>query len=122
MNREQFEAWLTSLVVERTLTSEQADDLARQRQLFDERRDTLTRSIAISDDIDGLVEEANLPPGVVVGFHADELITAPSVQSILAIAKERQPERMVYFEPIGFNPFGSAFGSTALPPREPSDE
>lgn len=115
MNEEQFRAWLERLVAQEDLRTEQALDLLEQRRRFDEQRVALVREVFSSDrgiDRDSVLD-GDGTRGFVAGFQADELLIGSSVQEVLAAARQRQPERMVYFEPIGFNPFGSALGTGA---------
>jgi hypothetical protein len=83
MGFEEFVAWIRGLAERGHLTWEQAEDVIRQRALFDEQRSMLE------------VEYA----GLAIGFIADQLVVRPGVGPLLNAARNSsQGERQLYFE------------------------
>lgn len=85
MNYAEFAQWTESLVEERQLTREQAEDVREQRRLFDEERATIELEFA----------------GRIVGFVARERLVSDRVVTLLDEAVSAYEGRQVYFEPIG---------------------
>lgn len=86
MNYEEFENWIRLEVFEGRLLPHQAADLLIQRQLFDENRSWMQKEFLMK----------------VVGFVASERHANPTVSGLVALAQQKYPRRMLYFEPIGF--------------------
>jgi hypothetical protein len=89
MSFEEFAAWLRQELRERRLSENQVSDLLAQRLLFDKER--------------GLIEtEFHYK---VVGYIANERLVTDSTTALLEGAARAHPNRMLYFEPIGFRVF-----------------
>jgi hypothetical protein len=89
MTYEEFADWTYALAEEERLTPDQAEDLRRQRALFDEQREMIEAEYA----------------GAVAGFVDDDLVVTRGVSLILNEALERfGGERQLYFEPLPARP------------------
>jgi hypothetical protein len=99
MNEEQFAEWLSELVGEGSLQPREAEDLLRQRRLFDLNR--------------GEIEAAY--QGRVVGYIEDHLIDRPTVDELLDTAGRYNGQ--IYFEriPVGSRPEPTAENSAQTP-------
>lgn len=85
MTAGEFAYWLGTLVERRRLTSEQADDLRQQRELFDADRERIEQEFA----------------GRVVGFVNEELLVRDGVTEMLSAAVGHYDgQRQLYYEPI----------------------
>lgn len=85
----EFTDWLNDEVAEARMTPFQRNDLLQQKALFDANADTVRR------------EFVNLVVGYVAGVqrsHSD-------LQMLLMNVKAEFPNRLIYFEPIGFDLF-----------------
>ena len=91
MTFEEFSAWLDELVRDGRLDGAAAADLREQRARFEGLRRSLD-----GGDFDRRV----------VGFQAGELLVADSVGELMEQAHERNATALVYFEGVGFDPFG----------------
>ena len=89
MNYEEFAEWLRQELREHRLAESQVDDLLSQRLLFDNNRGSIETEFRLK----------------VVGFVADEFYVKSSVSALLDYAAHMHPNRMLYFEPIGFRIF-----------------
>lgn len=98
MTADEFRAWLETLVGSERIDREQAADLALQREIFDERRSALVDEYAVTESQD-----------MVVGYQHGEELTARSIPELLEQARRHSAYWLVYFEPIGFDPFGGAY-------------
>jgi hypothetical protein len=85
VDNEEFAAWVQSLVQQRRLATEEANDVLEQRRLFDEQRSI------IEAEYDGSV----------VGLVAGERIACRTTAELLDSAAANFGARLVYFEPIG---------------------
>jgi len=65
---------------------DRADDLIRQRRLFDERRKAIETEYYQR----------------VAGYVADKFVSADTTGELLERVQEAFPGRMLYFEPIGY--------------------
>ena len=102
MTLDEFEAWSDAEVADGRLTQDERDDLVQQRIIFDRQRDTIYRTQQISRPEITSQE----PRTLVVGFQRGRRFDAGSVEDLLS-ATETNPG-LVYFEPVNYNPFGSA--------------
>jgi len=85
MTYEEFVTWVESLINRGRLRPEQAQDLIRQRELFDQERSRIEAEFG----------------GYVVGFLDEELVVETGVLTLLTLALERaRGERQLYFEPV----------------------
>jgi hypothetical protein len=91
MTDTEFQAWLRELVENGHMTRPQMNDLMSQKALFNlrfgerddpRRRDFLHR---------------------IVGYIADQLIEGRDIHTLINQAESDFPDRMLYFEPIGFD-------------------
>jgi hypothetical protein len=89
MTDAEFREWLKTLMREGRVTTEQRDDLLAQKDYFDQHRCEIEKQY----------------PNRVVGYVNGTQEVAGTVHEILSRANTRYPGRMVYFEPIGFEPF-----------------
>lgn len=85
MDDKEFEKWLETLVKKGRLSSEQKEDLSKQRELFNSRRQEIEERFG----------------GYVVGFINDSMLVTDNVQGLLEQVRElRLGARQVYFEPV----------------------
>jgi hypothetical protein len=89
MTDTEFRDWPCNLVLEGRVTAEQRDDLLAQKDRFDQHRAEIEKQC----------------PRRVVGYVNGAREVASAVHEILSKANAQFPGRMVYFEPIGFEPF-----------------
>lgn len=83
MNFEEFATWTGTLVEAGRLDPDQAGDVLRQREIFDQERAVIEREFA----------------GLVVGFVADERVVAERAGELLdRVTQTYRDERQVYFE------------------------
>lgn len=83
----EFREWLQAEVQSGRMTLQQRDDLLEQKQHFDMNRMEIEQQF----------------PNRVVGYVNGIRKVSSSVQGLLAQAQQSCPNRMVYFEPIGFD-------------------
>ena len=91
MTDAEFRVWLDEEVREKLMSPEQRKDLLEQKDNFD-------RALPAGD---GPLRGDNR--GRIVGYVAGEQIVAGTIHALLDEAKRRHADRMVYFEPIGFD-------------------
>jgi hypothetical protein len=85
MSYEEFVAWVWALVSRLRLTPDQADDLIRQRGLFDTERERIEAEFA----------------GQYAGFVNEDLVVRSGLVALLALAVNRYDgERQIYFEAV----------------------
>lgn len=91
MEYEEFAAWTEGQVELGRMDPEQREQLLRSRQLFDADED---REV-----------------GLVIGYLGDERFASESVADLFAqvrlVRAETDTREILYFEPIGHNPFGA---------------
>jgi hypothetical protein len=85
VDSEAFALWVRSLVQERRLTNDEADDILEQRRLFDEQRSI------IEAEFDGSV----------IGLVSGQRIARRTMTELLDLAAVDFRGRQVYFEPMG---------------------
>ena len=85
----EFLRWLDNEVRARRLSPKQRDDLVTQKRAFDNDRALIMQQFA----------------NQVVGYSGRTQIVGNTVHDVLDQAKRALPDRMVYFEPIGFDLF-----------------
>jgi hypothetical protein len=90
MTFEEFVGWTRNLVEVGELGAGEADDLVSQRSAFEEVRTSLATEFDQQ----------------VVGFQNGQLLVADSVGALMTAARVRSPGSLVYFEAIGYDPFG----------------
>jgi hypothetical protein len=86
MTHEEFASWLRDEVGSERMTQPEMNDLLHQKELFENSR--------------SIIEAENNRR--VVGYVADQRWVADSTHGLIDSAKARFPDRMIYFEPIGF--------------------
>jgi hypothetical protein len=86
MTHEEFVTWLADEVSNERLTRPEMNDLLRQKQRFDGDRNVIETEYK----------------GRVVGYVADQRRVAEGVHELIDEAKVKFPDKMIYFEPIGF--------------------
>jgi hypothetical protein len=89
VNFEEFAAWLGEEMREGRLEEYQVADLLAQRLMFDERRSMIESEFRRQ----------------AVGYIANDLQAAGSVAALLDQTARAFPDRMLYFEPIGYRFF-----------------
>jgi hypothetical protein len=86
MTHEEFVGWLAEEFNNERLPESDMADLLRQKQLFDNNRSTIETEYE----------------GHIVGYVAGDLRVADGIHQLIDEAKERFPDNMIYFEPVGF--------------------
>ncbi|MFZ3471455.1 hypothetical protein ACODT4_20720 [Streptomyces sp. 2.9] len=89
MTQDEYISWVGELAEQGRITSVQAEDAVEQRIIFDAQRPMIEDKYS----------------GFAVGVVNGDLIVEGSVDSLLDWASARFPDRMVYFEPIGYRAF-----------------
>jgi hypothetical protein len=89
MNFEEFAEWLRVELEANRMAEHQVADLLAQRLLFDRERAMIEAEFRFK----------------VVGYVANERGVSDSMSDLLRDAAESFPDRMLYFEPIGFQAF-----------------
>src|SRR5437879_3156133 len=87
MSDAEFRAWLQQEVGDGRMTVYQKDDLLNQKQHFDADREEIQRSFQ----------------HLVVGYVSGTRQVDATVDKLLLNARKIFPDRMVYFEPVGFD-------------------
>lgn len=103
MTPDQFESWVSAERQIGRLTEAEASDLIEQRSIFDSNRDSIREFVVTRSS---LADEA-FSAQAVVGYQNGLRIVANSVAQLFEIAG--QGSGMVYFEPVGYNPFGGGY-------------
>jgi len=87
MTHQKFKQWMLDEVKNRRMTEEQMTDLLEQKTSFDANRTRIERQFW----------------GQVVGFVSGQMQVGRTVHEVLDKANAHFPNRIVYFEPIGFD-------------------
>lgn len=93
MTDDEFTDWLAAEVAGSRMTQEQMKDLLSQKLLF---------VINFGREDDPRRSDFRLH---IVGYVADKLRVHTDIHALLDAAKREFPDRMIYFEPIGFDLF-----------------
>jgi hypothetical protein len=86
MTHEEFVNWLADEMSNERMTRPEMDDLLRQNRWFDGDRSVIETEYK----------------GRVVGYVANELRVAEGAHELIDEAKTKFPDKMIYFEPVGF--------------------
>ncbi len=86
MSDADFREWLNDEVAHERMTTTQRDDLLEQKKHFDANRSQIEMQ----------------HPSRVVGYVAGCVEVTDTVQELFQKARTSYPDKMVYFEPIGF--------------------
>ena len=89
MTHEEFVQWLADEVQSERMTKSEMDDLLSQKTLFDQNRFTIESQFTRR----------------VVGYVEGTRLNDESLHGLIDKANEKFPNKMIYFEPIGFNLF-----------------
>jgi hypothetical protein len=87
MTDTEFRDWLEAEVLAGRMTQAQRDDLLEQKQYFERNRNEIEQQ----------------HPQRVVGYVNGRREVSASIQELLAQVQRGYPNRMVYFEPVGFD-------------------
>jgi hypothetical protein len=86
LTHEEFVSWLSDEVNNERMTTAERDDLLDQKQLFENNRST------IESEYDRRI----------VGYVAGLQLISETIHELIDSAKGKYPNKMIYFEPIGF--------------------
>jgi hypothetical protein len=95
MTGEEFRGWLDEEAARGRMTLHQMDDLVKQQLLFVE-------TFGSEENPRPLRQSYHMK---IVGYVAEQLRVATEIHHLIDVAKRQFPNRMIYFEPIGFDLF-----------------
>jgi hypothetical protein len=95
MTAEEFRTWLREEVTGGRMKPPQMDDLVKQQLLFIE-------TFGSEENPQPLRQSYRMK---IVGYVAEQLRVATEIHDLIDRAKREFPNRMIYFEPVGFDLF-----------------